>query len=280
MKPLQLLLVSLRPDWCESLSKSLYSAGYAYKIKEVGNKKEALRACNQSKYDALITCCCLPDGSPTDLVQVLGNTMPCLVIRDGCPAGTATDTPSFSTLEVQPPPATHQPRAWVGLVENTIRRWENAMAAQLDKQTGNQRKLYDKAANLCANELQNISNNTPENVLEIILEVLEVSRVYIRDTISENFRASPFVHEVTASGQMPDLGPYRSVYEVALSESDGSKRYLGVEDTITPRTWNKGEAELLSTVATLLKASHEHKTRSGTSWLHGLMGSNSVSMAS
>ena len=275
MKPLQLLLVSLREDWRDSLLESLNGAGYNFKIKEVRNKKEALLACNQSRYDALVTSCCLPDGSSADLVGVLAYIMPCLMLRDGCiPSPSASPLPS-SIQAAHLPPSAKKPGDWISLLEKTILQWESATATHIAKGYLNQRMLFDKAAVRCASELRFQSENSIDNVLGVMLEVLEVSRVYIREALPENSRSSRFVHEKSALGQMPALGPYRSVHEVLLSDSDGSRRYLGIEDTIAQRTWNRGEADLLSTVASLLNARPEHKTRPASGWFDNIIQGNS-----
>lgn len=280
MKPLHLLLVSFRDNWRDSLTDSLYSSGYVFKVKEVANKKEALKACNQARYDALITSCSLPDGSPNDLVLALGDTMPCLVLRDDCSLGASASAAPFATQLPQMPPPLHQPRAWIKLLEDTIRQWKDDMATRIDKNHRNQHILYHRAASLCAHELHYRPQNSIEKVLEIVLEVLEVSRVYIREALPENYRPSQFVQEVSASGQMPALGPHRSVHEVLVSESNGTRRYLGVEDTLRPRTWNQRETELVDTVATLLGATQEEKRRPASGWFNALMGSSPFIMAS
>jgi len=280
MKPLQLLLVSFRENWRDSLLESLHSAGYVFKIKEVANKKEALQACNQSRYDALITSCCLPDGPSGDLVLVLGNTMPCLVIRDGCTPGSSAAKVPFPTQGAHLPPSAKQPQAWINLLEKTIRQWESAVATRINKGHWNQRMIFDKAAVRCASELHYKSENSIDNVLGVMLEVLEVSRVYIREALAENSRSSRFVHEKSALGQIPTLGPYKSVHEVLLSEANGSKRYLGIEDTITRRTWNQGEADLVSTVADLLSARPDEKIRPTSGWYTNILRSSPLFMAS
>lgn len=280
MKPLQLLLVCLRENWRESLTDSLYSAGYVFKVKVVANKKEALKACNQARYDALVTSCSLPDGSPNDLVLVLGHTMPCLILRDGCSPDTSTSATHFPTQLPQIPPPPRQPKAWIKMLEDTIRQWERVMATHIDKDYRNQHMLYNRAAGLCAHELHHRSENSIKNVLSIVLEVLGASRVYIREAFPESYHTSQLVQEAAAWGQIPALGPYRSVYEVLVSESNGAKRFLGVEDTLTPRTWNQRETELVNTVATLLRATHEEKFRPASGWFDGNPGSSPLFMVS
>lgn len=74
--------------------------------------------------------------------------------------------------------------------------------------------------------------------------VLSVTRVYIWEALSENYRSSRFLHEISAAGQVPYLGPHRSVHEVFISQSNGCKRYLGVENTLTRHTGNPRETEI------------------------------------
>lgn len=279
MKPLHLLLVSLRETWRDSLLDSLSSAGYIFKVKEVMNKKEALQACNHARYDALITSCCLPDGASADLVRVLGNAMPCLMLRDGCPPDSIGKA-LFPAQAAQIPPPAKQPQAWVKLLEKTIRQWESAATNRINQGRQNQHMLFNKAVVRCASELHYHSENSIDNVLGVMLDVLEVSRVYIREALPGKHHPSRLVHEISASGQMPALGPHRSVHEVLLSESNGSERYLGIEDTVMRRTWNRGEADLMSTVATLLNAAPEGMTRPASGWLNNILRGNTVFMAS
>lgn len=280
MKPFHLLLVSLRENWRDSLTDSLHSSGYVFKIKEVADKKEAIRACSQARYDALVTSCSLPDGSPNDLVLVLGSAIPCLVLRDGCPPGTAISRAIFTTLLPQTPPPADQSTAWIEMLESTIRQWENAMATRIDQDHHSEHMLYHKAAKLCFDELHFSTENRIDNVLRIVIGVLNVSRVYIREALPENSRSSRFMHEISAAGQVPYLGPQRSVHEVFLSEYNGCKRYLGVEDTLTRRTWNPRETELVDTVATFLRTTREVRTHTAASWLNGIPGGSRLVMAS
>jgi hypothetical protein len=166
------------------------------------------------------------------------------------------------------------------MLENTIHHWENRMTSRIDRDHRNKCILYHKAAGLCARELHYRPDNSVKNVLEIVLEVLEVSRVYIREVLPENYRPTRFIHEVSALGQMPALGPYCSVHEVLLSESNGSRRYLGIEDTLTRRTWNQQETDLVNTVATLLRATQEGKSRPASGWFNRILGGNLLHIAS
>lgn len=280
MKPFHLLLVCLRENWRDSLTDSLQSSGYVFRIKEVADKREALRACSQARYDALVTSCSLPDGSPNDLVLVLGNTIPCLVLRDGCHLGTSSSQAIFTNQLPQAPPPAHPSTAWVEMLEGTIRQWENAMVTRLDQDYQREHLLYHKAAKLCFDELHYSTENSIDNVLRIVMGVLNVSRVYIREAFTENYRSSRFVHELSAAGQVPYLGPHRSVHEVFLSESNGCKRYLGIEDTLTRRTWNPLETELVYTVATFLRTTREVRTHAASSWLNGVAAGSQLFMAS
>ena len=277
MQPFHLLLVSLRPDWRDSLTDSLRSSGYVLKLKEVADKKEALKACNHARYDALVTSCSLPDGSPNDLVLVLGSAMPCLVLRDGCHPGPSVGTATFAN---QLPPPVHQPDAWLAMLESTIRQWEGTLAARMDKDRHSEYLFFHKVAELCLSELHSASEKSIENVLRIVLGVLEVSRVYIREEPSDHHRSSRFTHEISASGQAAWFGPQGSVHEVLLSECNGHRRYLGVEDALRRRNWNPRETRLVDTVATLLKAPRQEKQHCASGWLIGHPGSGPLYRAS
>lgn len=166
------------------------------------------------------------------------------------------------------------------MLESTIREWENAMATRLDQDHQREHTLYRKAAKLCFDELHFSTENRLDNVLRIVMGVLNVSRVYIRETLSENYCSSRFTHEISAAGQVPYLGPYRSAYEVFLSECNGCKRYLGIEDTLTRRTWNPRETGLVDTVANLLRTAREGRTPVTSSWFNGISGGSRLFMAS
>lgn len=253
MEPIKLLLVSFRDEWRKNLLESLQFAGYSYVINDVPNKKQALQACYGSKYDIIITSNLLPDGSSNDLVQVLGSIIPCLVIQDDC-ALKMIDTVIENELNyIERCYLTlKQPIAWVSTLKQVMVKWEKSVARKIAQGRKNQRILFDKVAARCAIELHDSTENRVENVLKVVLDIMEVSRVYIRNNPNTSEFTSNYIHEISAPGQTHPMGPFRSVFEVPIIGINGQNCYLGVEDTTNHRVWEKAETDLLKTIASLL----------------------------
>jgi hypothetical protein len=110
----------------------------------------------------------------------------------------------------------------------------------------------------CAAELCRNTEHRIEEVLRIILEILEVSRIYVCNSPGHKKSTSSLVtHEQFAPGHQHYPEPYHSVYEVPIWQSNGQGSYLGVEDTLHQREWDKAEQDLLKTVASLLRKNPE-----------------------
>ncbi len=253
MEPIKLLLVSFREEWRTNLLESLHFSGYYFEIEDVFNKKQALQACYASKYDIVITSHFLPDGSSDDLVKVLGSIIPCLVIKDeGHLKMEPTDAENELNYIERCYHTLRHPMAWITTLKQVMIKWEKSVAGKIAQGRKNQRQLFDKVAARCAHELYHSTENRIENALKVILEIMQVSRVYIRDTPSPINLASSYIHEISAPGQSLPMGPYHSVFEVPIIGLNGQRSYLGVEDTTNQRVWEKAETDLLKTIATLL----------------------------
>jgi hypothetical protein len=253
MEPLKLLLVSFREEWHNSLIQSLLASGYSFEVHHVSTKKQALFACYQSKYDILITNYQLPDGSSKDLVQVLGDTVACLVVSED-----STFFKIKAQLDQQYTEKSYRslrhPKAWISTLKQVLTKWEKSVASRIVQGCHNRRLLFHKVAARCAEELYHPTENRVENALKVILDILEVSRIYVRDLPTGS---SMVAYEISAPGQQHSSGPFSSVYEVPIRQADGGVSYLGVEDTIKQRVWDKAEIDLLKTVASLLRQNPE-----------------------
>lgn len=253
MEPLKLLLVCFRNEWKNNLLESLHQSGYYFEIVNVFTKKEAIQACYASKYDIVISSHILPDGSSDDLVQVLGSILPCLVIKDEPLLKTEPTEPQKELNYIERCYSTlRYPMAWVITLRQVIIKWEKSVAGKIAQGRKSQRILFDKVAARCARELYYSTENRIENALKVLLDIMEVSRVYIRDIPTHKNYCSTIVHQILAPGQNSSFGPYRSVYEVPILSSNGHSTFLGVEDTTNPREWEKAETDLLKTIASLL----------------------------
>ncbi|TDB64031.1 hypothetical protein [Arundinibacter roseus] len=250
MESLQLLLVSIREEWQNCLIQTLQSSGYEVKIKVVSSKKQALLACYQSKFELLVTNESLADGACGDLVHVLGYSMPCLIVQEeGTVAGHITEHSCSHALSL---PA-QQPDLWEGILKEVIRGWENRVATKIAQGEQNQRSLYHKVAARCASELYHSTENRIENALKVLLDIMELSRVYIREAASSTQASAAILHEIVAPGQKNLNTPFGSTYEVLIPRPNGERTYLGVEDSIKERNWQNAEIDLLKAVASLLK---------------------------
>lgn len=256
MEPLKLLLVSFREEWRSDLMKSLQNSGYVFEIMDVLNKKQALQACYQSKYDILLTSHYLPDGASGDLVQVLGSTIPCLVINDEInPKSDHLRTDQDLQIVEKSYLSMMQPKSWINTLKLVILKWEKSVVNKIAQGHINQRTLFDKVAARCAIELYNSSENRIENALKVILDIMEVSRIYVRNAPRQAKNSSVILHEISAPGEVPSSGLHRSVYEVPIYSKSGQLSFLGVEDTTNLRVWEKAETDLLKTIAALLEES-------------------------
>ncbi len=260
MEPLKLLLVSFPSAWSLSLSHSLQAAGYTFEFQHVPTKKQALLACCQSKYDILITSHRLPDGPSKDLVQALGSTVACLVISESTPfVAPSHSALSYTEKSYQ---SLSQPTAWIYTLKQVLAKWEQSVSDKISQTCHDRRLLFDKVAARFASELYQATENRIENALKVILDILEVSRIYVRGISIHKKHPSLVVHEVSAPGQPQFPGPFNSSYEVSIRQANGEVSYLGVVDTLNQRVWDQAETDLLKTVASLLRKNPEEIRRS------------------
>lgn len=180
MEPLQLLVVSLKGKSQTLIENSLAEANYRFDITHADSKQNALQACGEKKFDILISNCKLSDGPVTDLVSVLGDLLPCLVMAEGkCP---------FTAESILFIPETNyyiscsESISWLTHLENTMAIWENAAKERIALFDQNYNTLFETALLRCAEELSP-GNESPENAvintLDLLREVLDISRVYI-----------------------------------------------------------------------------------------------------
>ncbi|GLU53553.1 GAF domain-containing protein [Dyadobacter frigoris] len=180
MEPLQLLVVSLKGKSQTLIENSLAEANYSFKITHADSKQNALQACGEKKFDILISNCKLSDGPVTDLVSVLGDLLPCLVMAEGkCP---------FTAESILFIPETNyyiscsEQISWLTHLENTMAIWENAAKERIALFNQNYNNLFERALLRCAEELSPANESTENavlNTLDLLREVLDISRVYI-----------------------------------------------------------------------------------------------------
>jgi hypothetical protein len=178
MEPLQLLVVSLKGRSQFLIESSLEEAKYSFAITHADDKQSALQACEDRKFDILISNCKLPDGPVTDLVSVLGDLLPCLVMAEGkCP---------FTAESILFIPETNyyiscsEQISWLTHLENTMAIWENAAKQRIAVFDKDYDRLFELALSRCAEELSlESTQDSVLNTLELLRQVLDISRVYI-----------------------------------------------------------------------------------------------------
>lgn len=183
MEPLNLLIVAIRPDWHPLISESLTKAHYQFNAQKVDSKQQALEACHQSKFDLIISNCTLPDGDVADLVSVLGRICPCLVMAEGhCPV---TSEKALSLLATDFYITNSEQSSWLTALENALSKWKSNAEQNIQKIYQNSSSLHQKVLAICQEELsaENLSikeaDHSVSNVFSIILEALDVSRIYL-----------------------------------------------------------------------------------------------------
>lgn len=183
MDPLNLLIVAIRQDWQPLISESLTKAGYQFQTTKVGSKQEALEVCYQSKFDLVISNCTLPDGQVADLVSVLGRICPCLVMAEGrCPV---TSDKALSLLATDFYITNSEQSSWLTAMENTVSQWKSNAEKNIKKIHQNSSSLHKKVLAICEEELstesatENHTEHSIANVFNIILEALNLSRIYL-----------------------------------------------------------------------------------------------------
>nr|WP_295931639.1 GAF domain-containing protein [uncultured Dyadobacter sp.] len=179
MKPLNLLVVAIRNEWLGLLEDSLSYAGYQFRIKQANSKQSAIKAFHEAKYDLLISNCILPDGKITDLANVLGSQLPCLVMTEGhCPV---TAERVLAVTETNYYINCSNKLGWIPALENTLSKWEDNAKQKLDQHIQNHDNLYKKVLARC-NELlsgQKKANQAISEVFHLLIEVMDLSRAYL-----------------------------------------------------------------------------------------------------
>ncbi|TDE17492.1 GAF domain-containing protein [Dyadobacter psychrotolerans] len=183
MEPLNLLIVAIRQDWQPLISESLSKAGYQFQAKKVDTKQQALEACHQSKFDLVISNCTLPDGQVADLVSVLGRLSPCLVMAEGhCPA---TSEKALSLLATEFYITSSEQSSWLSAMETTLSKWKSNAEQKIEKIHQDSSSLHKKVLAICEEELsaetltEKQADHSIANVFTIILEALDLSRIYL-----------------------------------------------------------------------------------------------------
>jgi DNA-binding NarL/FixJ family response regulator len=183
MEPLNLLIVAIKIEWQHLVAESLEKAGYNYQIKYVPTKQSALQACHEAKFDMVISNCTLPDGQVADLVSVLGKLVPCLVMAEGqCPV---TSEHALSLLASDFYITSTEQTSWLVAMENAISKWKANAQINLDKHLQDSSNLHKRILARCEEELSSpaLTNEQAEhsisNVFNLLLEVLELSRIYL-----------------------------------------------------------------------------------------------------
>ncbi|WP_373514723.1 hypothetical protein [Persicitalea sp.] len=237
MKTLRILLVAVPSSGRDSLVKSLNASSYSFEISEATDKRKALLACSRFRFDVLVANHLLPDGTPEDLTEVLDGSMACLILRE---KRTSKD--------------------WVVMLGQTLDDWKCKVEGKTRLHLESQQLRHASALERCIRELKNISGGAVDQALKVILEVMEVSRVYIRETPIGQTGSPVVTHEIAAPGHLPILGSQRSAYEVSVQRTDGHVFHLGIEDVTYQRQWSPAETEFVHTAAHLLKDESGRKT--------------------
>ena len=183
MEPLNLLVVAIRQDWQPLISESLSKAGYQFQASKVDTKQQALEAVHKAKFDLVISNCTLPDGDVADLVSVLGRLSPCLVMAEGhCPT---TSEKALALLATDFYITSSEQSSWLSAMETTLSKWKSNAEQNIEKIHQNSSSLHKKVLAICEEELsiQTFSNKQSDhsiaNVFTIILEALDLSRIYL-----------------------------------------------------------------------------------------------------
>jgi GAF domain-containing protein len=187
MESLKLLIVSIRKEWQSLIAESLHAAGYNYKIITAATKQLALQACYQDKFDLVISNCSLPDGQVSDLVSVLGNQIPCLVMAEGvCPAHADKN---LSILTTSFYPTSANKIRCLEAMQTTLAKWQQNAIVRLALIGQNQHTFHEKILDRCREELTPLNFKLEKescvlNTLHVLTEALDVSCAYICQKIT------------------------------------------------------------------------------------------------
>ncbi|MCE7068590.1 GAF domain-containing protein [Dyadobacter sp. CY326] len=292
MKPLNLLIVAIQKEYLTLLEDSLGYAGYKFSIRQVASKQSAIEAFYESKYDLLISNCLLPDGKITDLANVLGSQLPCLVMTEGhCPVTAervlaVTETTYYINCSNK--------LGWIPALENTLAKWKNNARKKIAQHNQNHESLYRKVLSRFEEEL---SENALSNAFTLLLEVMDLSRIYL---YTKNVKANGEAHdlslevEVTAPGvptkyaaknvKLPGFNRWNALFEagqavmepsghmtnaeaqwfsqqdaqsmllVPIRGTNGWSGFIGLEDALNNREWTSAEIALIESVAALIQS--------------------------
>ncbi|MCF2491014.1 hypothetical protein [Dyadobacter sp. CY347] len=310
MKPLNLLIVAIQKEYLALLEDSLGYAGYKFSIRQVASKQLAIEAFYESKYDLLISNCLLPDGKITDLANVLGSQLPCLVMTEGhCPVTAervlaVTETTYYINCSNK--------LGWIPALENTLAKWKNNARKKIDQHNQNHESLYKKVLARCEDEL---AADSLSNAFLLLLEVMDLSRIYLytkNQPATGDAQDLTLKIEVTAPGvpakhsgktvKIPDFSRWTALFDAKkpvtepsgnmtgaeiqwFSQQDaqsmlavpvqgnvGWSGFVGLEDTLNNREWSHAEIGLIESVAALIqtKNSLSAKTARNSKFLTSL----------
>ncbi|CAG4998512.1 hypothetical protein DYBT9275_02015 [Dyadobacter sp. CECT 9275] len=227
MEPLNLLIVAIRTEWKFLISDSLQKAGYTFTETHVSSKQEALEACNYSRYDLVISNCRLPDGDVADLVSVIGKLFPCLVMAEGkCPVNSEK---ALSLLATDFYITSSEQSSWISAVENALSQWKKNAQQNLREQRLKHSTLHKKVLTRVEEELSSEeeyehSDSKISSVLTLLLEVLDLSRIYLCA------KQSPSEGEPTLLGKTEIVAP--GVKKVTYKDASVSVPYFNRWNTI------------------------------------------------
>ena len=178
MKPLNLLIVAIRQEWLSLLEDSLQYAGYQFNMTLADSKQSAIKAFHESRYDLLISNCILPDGRITDLADVLGSQLPCLVMAEThCPV---TSQLTLAIADTNYYMNAYDRLGWIPALENTLAKWRSNVQQKLEQHNRNHDTLYRKALARCTEMLSDakVDDEAPvTEVFELMVEVMQLSRL-------------------------------------------------------------------------------------------------------
>lgn len=200
MKPLNLLVVAIQNEYLGLLRDSLSYAGYQFQIKQASSKQTAIKAFHEAKYDLLISNCILPDGKITDLANVLGSQLPCLVMTEGhCPV---TAERVLAVTETNYYINCSNKLGWIPALENTLAKWEDKAKQNLDQHIQNHDNLYKKVLARCTELLatNKKANQGISDVFGLLIDVMDLSRAYLCLTRSGDGREISKYTEAVAPG--------------------------------------------------------------------------------
>ena len=185
MEPFKLLVVAIKKEWRHLINDALLNAGYVFEETSVNTKQEALNACNRSRFDLVISSCTLPDGEVADLMMVIGKLFPCMVISEQRSLISSERALLFHKSDVFV--ASSVQSSWISAVETALTQWKQTAQRNLLEQRLEDSSLHQKVLSRVKEELffeiedeEDLESETRiSSVLNLLLEVLDISRIYI-----------------------------------------------------------------------------------------------------